>query len=358
MNDKDKLATHAGAAAEPVAWWRVSYIDRDGNSDADVQIGKNKPTPQILADNGFPWEPLYGAPLAALTSAPAEPADPFLSREAFIAAYAKGSKLTREEFDAHFIALPCECGADECAGWAAVSKTPRDIMIYMGPKLFGEYRKECRAPAETPPAAGAIDARGQEVEWGDPKTVGMFIRQLQTIAPETPIHAAVHTDIDGKRVALTKPVTISRERVSGRRIRQGDESVPYSVVVWAQQDQLAASRPEAPAAAGAALAVAQVSEVDGKKCVTFCSYKALYETPLWTKLYALAATPAPEVVETASKMEVDSWRRALLMWREATVPELVENPSGLRQCLSNAARLLLDHPALKAAQPIERESGK
>jgi hypothetical protein len=68
------LATHAGAAAaEPVAWWRISYIDREGNSDADVQIGKDKPTESIMSDNGFPWEPLYGSPLAALTSAPAVP---------------------------------------------------------------------------------------------------------------------------------------------------------------------------------------------------------------------------------------------------------------------------------------------
>jgi hypothetical protein len=57
--------------AEPVAWWRISYVDDQGNSDAEVQIGKNKPTEQILRDNGFPWQPLYGEPLAL----PAQSAD-------------------------------------------------------------------------------------------------------------------------------------------------------------------------------------------------------------------------------------------------------------------------------------------
>ena len=92
---------------------------------------------------------------------------------------------------------------------------------------------------ECPDCKGSGATVAQPVEWGDPKTVGMFVRQLQTIAPDTPIHAAVHTDLNGKRVALTKPVTISRERVQGRHIRQGDQSVPYSIVVWASHDEAA-----------------------------------------------------------------------------------------------------------------------
>ena len=52
-------------SVELVAWWRISYVDDEGNSDADVQIGKDKPTTLIMADNGFEWKPLYGIPLAA-----------------------------------------------------------------------------------------------------------------------------------------------------------------------------------------------------------------------------------------------------------------------------------------------------
>lgn len=96
---------------------------------------------------------------------------------------------------------------------------------------------------ESIPAIEALKVRAdmvdEPVRWGNPGTVGMFVRQLQTIDPATPLHAAIHTEYRGKKVATTNHVTISRERVSGRFIRQGDETVPYSIVVWAQQDQLA-----------------------------------------------------------------------------------------------------------------------
>lgn len=57
------------APSEPVAWWRISYIDDEGHSDADVQIGKNKPTEMLLQGNGFEWEPLYAAPVAQVGDA-------------------------------------------------------------------------------------------------------------------------------------------------------------------------------------------------------------------------------------------------------------------------------------------------
>ena len=49
--------------AEPVAWWRVSYIAEDGSQDADVQIGPNKPTDQMVPPNGHEWEPLFRPPV-------------------------------------------------------------------------------------------------------------------------------------------------------------------------------------------------------------------------------------------------------------------------------------------------------
>jgi hypothetical protein len=67
---------------------------------------------------------------------------------------------------------------------------------------------------------------------------------------------------------------------------------------------------------------------------------------------------ANEHEATASKMEVDSWRRSLLVWREASHAELVENTAGLKQCLSNAARLLLDHPALASREEAPAASGQ
>ena len=70
-----------------------------------------------------------------------------------------------------------------------------------------------------------------------------------------------------------------------------------------------------------------------------------------------AAIPAaPSEALMPSRMEVDSWRRSLLTWREASAAELIENTAGLKQCLSNAARLLLDHPALAQPAPTYRDS--
>lgn len=43
--------------------------------------------------------------------------------------------------------------------------------------------------------------------------------------------------------------------------------------------------------------IAQVSLFDGKKCVTFYSYDALHDTPLWTKLFA--APPQAQGDDTA-----------------------------------------------------------
>ncbi|KPU94730.1 hypothetical protein APR51_08090 [Variovorax paradoxus] len=86
-------------------------------------------------------------------------------------------------------------------------------------------------------------------------------------------------------------------------------------------------------------------------------------TPVFEPLYlaapAQAAIDAREKVSMASKMEVESWRRSLLVWREASHAELIENTAGLKQCLSNAARLLLDHPSLASrdAAPAPAAAG-
>lgn len=122
----------------------------------------------------------------------------------------------------------------DCGQWFEFTEVqqPSELLIQ-----FAKHYAALASRQEAPAASASPATVAQPVEWGDPKTVGMFVRQLQTIAPETPIHAAVHTDLDGKRVALTKPVTISRERVQGRHIRQGDQSVPYSIVVWASHDE-------------------------------------------------------------------------------------------------------------------------
>lgn len=87
----------------------------------------------------------------------------------------------------------------------------------------------------------AADAPEQEpVAWGHPKDVGHFIRQLQTFDPSTPIHGAMFTEYKGRTTAFIKGLTVSRERVDGRFIKQGDETVPYSLVVWTNDDKRSA----------------------------------------------------------------------------------------------------------------------
>lgn len=54
-----------------------------------------------------------------------------------------------------------------------------------------------------------------------------------------------------------------------------------------------ATNPEpASAPSEGAKPIAQVSEVDGKKCVTFYTHEAMYSTPLWSKLYLAPTSPA------------------------------------------------------------------
>ncbi len=84
-----------------------------------------------------------------------------------------------------------------------------------------------------------------------------------------------------------------------------------------------------------------------------------WQVPVYLAAPAQAAIDAREKVSMASKMEVESWRRSLLVWREASHAELIENTAGLKQCLSNAARLLLDHPSLASrdAAPAPAAAG-
>ena len=57
-----------------------------------------------------------------------------MTKEQFISGYCERSHITRESFDKYQVALPCDCEADICNGWAAVSNKPdfiKDhIMLY------------------------------------------------------------------------------------------------------------------------------------------------------------------------------------------------------------------------------------
>lgn len=106
----------------------------------------------------------------------------------------------------------------------------------------------------------ALDSRagdageGWPVKWSGPVTVGNMIANLLTLPPEMPIHSAYHLIRDGQPSRLfVKHPTVSRERVDGREIKTGDESVPYSAVIWSHGRD-----PEI----AAALVVAEIERID------------------------------------------------------------------------------------------------
>ncbi|WP_298700914.1 hypothetical protein [uncultured Brevundimonas sp.] len=86
--------------------------------------------------------------------------------------------------------------------------------------------------------------------WSGPCTVGNMIANLKTLPPEMPLYTAYHIPMDGEPSLLkVKRPTLSRERVDGTNIKTGDESVPYSAVIWTEpRDFGEATTPPAPEA--------------------------------------------------------------------------------------------------------------
>ncbi len=92
-----------------------------------------------------------------------------------------------------------------------------------------------RAPTAAIPRTSAEAVRG---------TVGELRATLAPFDDSMPINAAFFVDFDGKRACRVKSLTVSKERVlDGRWIKTGDESVPYSLIAWANQDERATPAP-------------------------------------------------------------------------------------------------------------------
>ncbi|WP_306393443.1 Lar family restriction alleviation protein [Telluria beijingensis] len=93
-------------------------------------------------------------------------------------------------------------------------------------------------------ASPVVRAQSEEsADWGRIDTVGDMVRNLLTLDQAGPIFAAFHTDLDGKRVCRTRPVTISRERVvDGKWVDPNRIDVPYAHIVWAKQDEPAGAQ--------------------------------------------------------------------------------------------------------------------
>lgn len=62
-------------------------------------------------------------------------------REWFISGYISRSEISREFYDEHFVALPCECKDETCAGWATIKRDPERILNHIGLDLSSSYLK-------------------------------------------------------------------------------------------------------------------------------------------------------------------------------------------------------------------------
>ena len=53
-----------------------------------------------------------------------------MTKEEFIDQYASESRIPKERLLKYVIALPCDCAADECEGWAMVANNEASIKIH------------------------------------------------------------------------------------------------------------------------------------------------------------------------------------------------------------------------------------
>ena len=58
-----------------------------------------------------------------------------MTKEQFIDGYCKRSGITRGFYDSNFVALRCDCGEDNCSGWAAVGNNEEQIRRHL--ELYG-----------------------------------------------------------------------------------------------------------------------------------------------------------------------------------------------------------------------------
>lgn len=50
-----------------------------------------------------------------------------MDKEEFERGYCERSGITREEYERHYVTLPCDCDYEECEGWACVINHPVHI---------------------------------------------------------------------------------------------------------------------------------------------------------------------------------------------------------------------------------------
>lgn len=95
-------------------------------------------------------------------------------------------------------------------------------------------------------ASPPVPAVAWPEKWSGDCTVGNFIANLSSLPPEMPLYTAYHIPQEDARSLLkVKRPTLSRERVDGSNIKTGDETIPYSAVIWSQPKETPYATPSA-----------------------------------------------------------------------------------------------------------------
>lgn len=121
-------------------------------------------------------------------------------------------------------------------GGVEVENTDGSGGAYQYP-IRDELLADIDAALSKPEAAPA----GEVVAWRSPiETVADLVNNLLTLDQAMAVHTAYFiTRNDGRTESRTRSPSLSRERVANSRIKTGDKSVPYSLVIWASQDERA-----------------------------------------------------------------------------------------------------------------------
>jgi hypothetical protein len=370
----DGIATHAGAAAEPVpvaGFSDESFWEMWRATNKDVNTG------DILKNDIV----FFGRVVAraALTSAPAEPASVWLIED-------------QDHFPRHRWLRIVDAGKTAYLDWEtdanlAARFARRDDAVafqklhidFCALTFVSSHSFIDLAPAETPPATGAIDAREQEIIARFLERTGQYV--TNDASREAAIAEAVQKATDTRGEDSTgamvsayfgTPASAAVDRIFGASREQecwacnGSKTVATSSNGSGLIDapcEACASPEEAPAAAGAAQAVARDAAIElvsfyRKAVVEAMSGGAEEIASMHTEqrrlVDALAATPAPEVTEVM----VTAYLTANDAYWKRTDELPATNPGKWRNGTPREATRESLQAALKAAQPIEREDGK
>lgn len=135
-----------------------------------------------------------------------------------------------------------------CEHWSTVGAHPKKVVrLFTEDQLRAALRAQPQAREDAQPVAWPE-------KWSGPCTVGNMIANLRTLPPEMPLYSAYHISMGDKPSLLkVKRPTLSRERVEGNDIKTGDESIPYSAVIWTEPRDFTEATNPAPDALRVAL---------------------------------------------------------------------------------------------------------